>query len=122
MGYSRLSLTGRKLTRRGLRQLVHRLADVDEVTRTTRRIVHRGRVRIDPQIAVDGGDDLLDMNRAAGRIFAQAIGRADRLAGPHSAAGQQRATDARPVIAAGALVDSRAATELAPNDDGRRLQ
>ena len=42
--------------------------------------------------------------------------RADGLAGLHAAAGQQGATDLRPVVAAGAVVDPRRAAELAPGD------
>ena len=47
----------------------------------------------------------------------QPVGRADDLAGPHAAAGEQGAGDVRPVVAAGVLVDLGRAAELAPDDD-----
>ena len=58
------------------------------------------------------------MHRPLGGFAAQAVGRANHLAVFHAAAGQQRARDARPMVAAAVLVDFRRATELAPHADG----
>src|SRR5260370_28593777 len=78
---------------------------IDQVLRAACWIVDVDRVRVDAQVTVDGGDDLAGVDGALGRIFSQAVGRADHLAGAHTAADQEAAAHRRPVRAAGAAVD-----------------
>ena len=74
-------------------------------------------VDVDAQVVVERGEDFLEVDRAVLGLGAQAIGRADDLAGAHAAAGQQGAGDVGPVVAAGVLVDLGRAAEFAPDDD-----
>ena len=60
-------------------------------------------------------------DRAFVGFAAETIRGADDLAGFHSAAGQHRAADARPVVASGVFVDDRSAPELTPNDNAHVL-
>src|SRR5262245_65753668 len=57
------------------------------------------------------------MDRSLLGVFTQAIGRADGLAAANAASGNVRAAHLRPVIAAGAGVDSGCSTKLAPGND-----
>ena len=75
-------------------------------------------VGVDAQVVVDGGQDVLVMDRPAGGRAAQLVGRADHLADLHPAAEEQGRVDAGPVVAAGVLVDLGRAAELAPDDHG----
>ena len=76
----------------------------------------------DAEVVVEGGHDLLEVDRSVLGMFAETIGRADDLAGPHAAAGEEGGGDGGPVVAAGVLVDPRRPAELAPGDDGRVLE
>jgi hypothetical protein len=51
-----------------------------------------------------------------------AVGAADHLPRLHAAAGQERAIDLGPVVAAGVLVDARRAAKLAPGDHRHIVQ
>ena len=72
---------------------------------------------VDAEVVVERGEDFAEGDGAVDGVFAQAVRRADHLAGPHAAAGQQGAADLRPVVAAGVFVDLRRAAEFAPDDD-----
>ena len=73
-------------------------------------------VGVDAQVVVDGGQDVVVVDRSAGGRAAELVGRADDLADLHAAAGEQGRVDPRPVVAAGVLVDLGRAAELAPDD------
>ncbi len=75
-------------------------------------------VGVDAQVVVDGGQDVLVVDRPAGGRAAQLVGRADHLADLHAAAEEQGRVDPGPVVAAGVLVDLGRAAELAPDDHG----
>ncbi len=66
-----------------------------------------GGARIEPQIAVQGGVHLLEMNRPVFGLLGVLGGRADDLAGLYAAAGLKGAADLRPVVPAAFLVDLR---------------
>ena len=67
---------------------------------------------------VQRGEHFLEGHGAILGRFTQAVRRSDHLSGPHSAAGQQRTGDARPVVAARVLVDLGRASKLTPHDHG----
>src|SRR4051812_3297788 len=76
------------------------------------------RVRVDPQVMIDGRQHILIMHRPAGGRAAELVGRADHLADPHPAAEEQGHAHPGPVVAARLLVDPGRAAELAPGHHG----
>src|SRR5262249_7673843 len=93
-----------------------------QVLRPASRVVDVDDVGVDAEVAIDRGDDFAGGDGALGGDFAEAVGGADDAARFHAAAGHQAAADRRPVIAAGAAVDSRRPAELAPADDRHVIQ
>lgn len=91
---------------------------IDQELRSACGIDDGGRSDVDPEVVIEGGDDFLHMDRSFLGIFTEAVGRADGLAGSHTAAGEIGAADLSPVIATCTIVDFRCAAELAPDDDG----
>src|SRR5262249_42794145 len=74
-----------------------------------------GCARVDAQIVVERGENVLEGDRPILGVSGGLVGRAGDLAGAHTAAGQQGEIDGRPVIAAGILVDLGSAAEFAPD-------
>src|SRR5207244_10857833 len=67
------------------------------------------------------GEDFTKGDRPFNGFATQTVRCADDLPGFHPAAREQCARNARPMIAAGILVDRRRATELTPNNYGHIL-
>src|SRR5205085_1451595 len=101
-----------------LDQFCDRIVVGQKIVRATESIQYGRVFDIDAHAVVEGGEDLLEVNRARGRLFTEAVGGADDLSRSHAAAGQQGAGDTRPVIASAVLVDARRPSELAPDDNG----
>ena len=80
-----------------------------------------GGIHVDAELPIEGGEHVLIVNGPVLRHFAQAIRRADNLAHPHPAAGQQGARHLRPVVATAARVDPRRASEFTPGHDAHVL-
>ena len=72
--------------------------------------------RVNAEIVIERGKDLLKVDGPLAGFFAQAIGRADHLSATNAAAGQECTADIRPMIAPRLLVDPRRAAEFAPDD------
>src|SRR5262245_49851843 len=66
---------------------------------------------------VERGVDFLERDGTRFGLAAEAIGGTNDVARFHATAGHESARDARPVVAAGVLVDLRRAAKLAPGDD-----
>ena len=90
---------------------------IDQELRSACRVDDGRRGDIDPEVVIEGGDDFLHVDRSFFGIFAESVGRADRLAGSHAAAGEVGAADLCPVIATCTVVDFGSASEFAPNHD-----
>src|SRR5882672_2677893 len=107
--------TCRRLT---LNQLPQRLVvRVENIVRTAGEVRDRRLVGVDPQVAVQRGENLLETHGTLGSVLAQPVGRADHLSRPQPTAGQHGAGDLRPVVAAALAVDLGRPAELAPDDD-----
>ena len=61
-------------------------------------------VGVDAEVAVDGGQQIVGVERAVAGASADLVRRADDLAGADAAAGNQDAHRARPVVAANLAV------------------
>src|SRR5436309_2834606 len=57
---------------------------VDQVLRPAGRVGQHGRVHVDAEVLVDGGDDLAGVNGPGDGVFAEAVGGADGLASAHA--------------------------------------
>ena len=93
-----------------------RLAVVKKGHRPSSAIGDGGR-GVNTEVVVERREDILKGNGSVLDVGGLLVRRADDLAGPHAAAGQQGEIDRRPVVPAGSLVDDRRAAELAPDDD-----
>ena len=71
----------------------------NQVVRPAAEIGHSGLAYIDAQIVIERREDFAKRHRSFVRFASESIRGADDLAGFHSAAGQQRAAGARPVVA-----------------------
>src|SRR5207302_978047 len=99
-------------------QFLHWLtAGIDEILRAACQIRDGGLAYVDAEVVVKRREDIAEQHGTFGGFAAPTVRRADGLAGPHAAAGEQSASDLRPMIAAGVLVDRRRAAKLAPHDD-----
>ena len=91
-------------------QLAHGLGPVrDEEIRAATQVRHSHLVHVDAEVVVERGEDFAEGNRALAGFAAQTISGADNLACSHAAARQHGAVGARPMVAAGVLVDGRGA-------------
>ena len=83
--------TGSKYSHRGLHGgPLHQFVDDwlrDQVLRTAGGIDQRHVIRINAEVVIQRGKDLLEVHRPLAGFFAQAIRRADHLTAAHSAAG-----------------------------------
>lgn len=95
-------------------QLRHRQPAVDEIMRTPGEVRHGDPVGIDAELVIKRRENLAEMHAAIRDLAAKAVGGADDLPGLHAPAGQKRAADLRPVVAAAVLVDLRGASEFTP--------
>ena len=81
------------------------------------RISNRRLGEIDPEIVVERGEDVLDVNRPCHRRTGVLVRCSDHLAGLHPAARDDRRRDGWPVVTAtGIRIDLRRTAELAPSD------
>src|SRR5207248_10760095 len=92
-----------------------RLEVVEQVHRPA-GAVRDGGGRVEAEVVIKRGEDVLEGDGPVLRDLAQPVGLADDLAGPQPAAGQQGAGDRRPVVATAIAVDLGGAAELAPDD------
>src|SRR4051794_15607998 len=83
---------------------------------------HSRRFGVQTDAVIERGEDIAESYGAILGGLAEAVRAADHLARFEAAAGEQSATDLRPVIATGLFVDSRCAAELAPDHDRHILQ
>ena len=96
---------------------------LNQVARPTVEIVEGGCIRVDAQRVIQRGVHLGECYRTVAGLAAEAVGRTYDLSVIESAAGEQAARDARPMVAAGVFVDGRCAAELTPaNDDDILVQ
>src|SRR4029078_1049198 len=72
---------------------------------------------VDSQVAVEGGQHFLEMDRPVLGGFSQAGRGADDLPRAKVSPAQEGAGYSRPVIPSGGSVDAGAAAELSPDDD-----
>src|SRR5262249_36719505 len=89
---------------------------VEQVHRPAAAVRDRGGGRVDAEIAVERREDVLIVDGPVLGVAAHFVRRADDLAGSDAAAGEDRARDGGPVIAARALVAPGRAATLAPDD------
>src|SRR5438876_1006786 len=87
----------------------------NQIVRPAAQVRHSDLAYIDAKIVVKRREDLAKRHRSFVGFASESIGGADDLAGFHSTAGQQRAADARPVVASAVLVDDGSASKLTPN-------
>src|SRR5580765_8485376 len=66
---------------------------------------------------IEGGEDFAERHRSFAWLAAEAVGRANDLAGLHAATGQHGTGNARPVVATGIFVDGGGTAKFAPDDD-----
>jgi len=90
---------------------------IDQKLRTTRRVYDRRSRYIDPKVMVEGGNDLLHVNRTFFRVFTKSVRSTDRLACTHPTPGKPRGANLRPVIASCPVINFRCPTKFAPNND-----
>ena len=91
---------------------------VDEILRAAAEVEFADGAEVEAEVVIESGPNFLEGDRAVHGVFAEAIGRADHLAGPHAAAGDESAGNLGPVVAAGTGIDLGRAAEFAPDDDG----
>ena len=84
-----------------------------QVLRSAGKVCQRRLMGIDPQVVVEGGEQLAPGDRPGDRLARDLVGRPDHLPGLHPAAGQQRTVHLRPVVAADLGADLRRPPELA---------
>src|ERR1044071_6057666 len=72
--------------------------------------------QIDTHVVIERRKYFLEVDRAIDGLAPETIGAANDLAGFHVAAGEKRARNARPMIAAGIFIDDRRAAEFAPDN------
>jgi len=89
-----------------------------QVLRSAGKVCQRRLMGIDPQVVVEGGEQLAPGDRPGDRLARDLVGCPDHLPGPHPAAGQQRAIHLRPVVPADLGADLRCPSELAHNHHG----
>src|ERR1051325_4216644 len=100
-----------------LQQFSNWFAVVEDVHRPPAAVRERHR-GVDAHRAVERSEELRRRGAAIARVFAASAGGADRLTHAETAAGDHRAHERAPVIAAAHVaVDARRAAELAPDDD-----
>ena len=75
-------------------------------------------MRINAQIVVERGKDLLEMHRTVRGLTPKAVRSADDLPILHAAPGEQRAGNIGPVITAAFVIHARCAPKLAPCKHG----
>src|SRR6266498_1884566 len=103
-----------------LGQRLHAL--IDQILRPAVRVEDARLTWIQADVAVEGREDFLELDRSPCRGTADAITRTDDLARAHAAARHEGAGQLRPVVAAGGVVDSRGAAEFTPDDDRYVIQ
>src|SRR5439155_2959210 len=95
-----------------------RAAGVNQVLRAAAQVGDGDLGHVDVEVVIERGEDVAELDRAFRRLSTQTVRGADDLAGLQTAAGEQSAGDARPMVAAGVFIDGRSASELTPDDDG----
>ena len=99
----------------GSEQLTNRLSVIQDCDRTTGEILV-GHLGVDPEVVVDGRQQVLRRERPLGGVLGFRVRGTDHLAHLQSATGNQRRVGLRPVIPAGFAVvgaDPGRAAELA---------
>lgn len=93
------------------------LGVIDEESGTTVQIIQRRGLRVDADGPIECREHLLKVHRPFHGMFAKPIGRPNHLPCPHSATGENRAADFRPVITPTVLIDSRRTSKLPPHNN-----
>ena len=100
-------------------QFLDRLVVVEQTLSPAGLVGEHQLLRGDPQIVVQGCEDLQQVDRSFLRILAQVVGRADRSAKFHPSPRQQDTHHFRPVVTTAVIVVNPGGTaEFAPDDDG----
>src|SRR5437660_1057924 len=98
--------------------LAQRLAArVHQVLWPASQIGNRHLVDIDAKAVIERREHVAELHGSFDRFAAQPISRSDYLSGLHTAACEQSARNARPVIAPCVFVDRRCAAKFAPDHD-----
>src|SRR5687767_1508014 len=97
-------------------QLPHRLVSIDQEMWPAGKVGHGGFIHVDAHVVVKRSKDFLEMHWAFRGFAPETVGCANGLSHPHAATGQQRARNARPMVATAILVDRGRAAKFAPND------
>src|SRR4051812_20866096 len=100
-----------------LDQLFHWFEAINQILRTAGEIGQGCGCDVDAEVMIKGGEDFAELDGAINRFASEAIGGADDLTSFHSAASEQGAGDARPMVASAIFVDRRSAAEFTPDDN-----
>src|SRR5262245_36663371 len=90
---------------------------IDQVLGPPGQVANSGLVCINAQLPIEGCQHFSKVNWPIDNLTPKAICMPDSLARLQAAAGQQSATDLRPMVAASVLVNDRSSPKFAPGDN-----